>query len=341
MLAEHGPAMLADLARRSAAAPEDWRLRLELARTREELGQEEAAASARSEARLALEGELGGAPGAHSHALDPLLELLAREVSERAETIWSPLRVLSAESEEGAVLTPRFDHSLLAGGENPPSDRYRLGLECDLPEIVALRLEALTDPSLPNRGPGRAANGVFALVNWELRSGSADAPGELAPLLLHDAVADHPSERFPIRPRGWNITGATGVPRTAVFAAGPSEASESGHRLEVEMQFQRSEAYADQNLGCFRLSASSWPGALEWSRLRFDFEDAGHPPLARLALAYALLGEGEKAGASFAAALEAAGDEEASERIAAWAAAARDMEPPPSAPGSSEESERP
>ena len=59
-------------------------------------------------------------------------------------------------SAAGATLTRLPDGSVLAGGPNPAVDTYTI--EADDrpgPGSPALRLEALTDPSLPGHGPGR------------------------------------------------------------------------------------------------------------------------------------------------------------------------------------------
>ena len=67
-----------------------------------------------------------------------------------------------------AKLIKRPDHSILVSGKNPPTDTYTIKARSSLREITAIRLEALTDASLPAKGPGRAANGNIVLSDVEL-----------------------------------------------------------------------------------------------------------------------------------------------------------------------------
>jgi cytochrome c553 len=76
---------------------------------------------------------------------------------------WVLPRVASSKSAGGATLTPQPDGSVLLSGKNPTTETLTFVLTTDLAEIKSLRLEALAHPSLVKGGPGRAANGNFAL----------------------------------------------------------------------------------------------------------------------------------------------------------------------------------
>jgi len=78
---------------------------------------------------------------------------------------WQPLVPLEARSLAGTKLTIQSDHSILASGPNPPQETYLVTARFEQADVTAVRLEALTDPSLPIRGPGRAENGDFALTH--------------------------------------------------------------------------------------------------------------------------------------------------------------------------------
>jgi mono/diheme cytochrome c family protein len=78
---------------------------------------------------------------------------------------WVVPAIASMKSSGGATLTKRDDGSVLVGGPNPPRETLAFTLETNLKEITGLRIEALADPSLVKNGPGRAANGNFALTN--------------------------------------------------------------------------------------------------------------------------------------------------------------------------------
>ncbi|MEQ8768117.1 MAG: DUF1553 domain-containing protein [Planctomycetota bacterium] len=77
----------------------------------------------------------------------------------RAWRMWRP----EGEAESGARLVTGDDGSVMVSGAAPEQDLYRLSGTID-GALTALRLEALTDPSLPRNGPGRSAgNGNFVL----------------------------------------------------------------------------------------------------------------------------------------------------------------------------------
>ena len=79
---------------------------------------------------------------------------------------WVPLEPASARSEGNATLETLPDRSVKASGTNPDRDTYLITALTDLPEIRAIRLEALPDPSLPGSGSGRADGGRFVLSHF-------------------------------------------------------------------------------------------------------------------------------------------------------------------------------
>src|SRR5262249_55425738 len=76
---------------------------------------------------------------------------------------WTALRPAEMKSQNGATLTLQPDDSILASGENSGADTYTIATIAGLPNIVALKLEVLPDPSLPYQGPGRHESGNFQL----------------------------------------------------------------------------------------------------------------------------------------------------------------------------------
>ncbi|QOV91094.1 DUF1553 domain-containing protein [Humisphaera borealis] len=79
------------------------------------------------------------------------------------ESGWTTLKIASAKSAGGATLTSQPDGSILASGTLPKTDTYTVVAEGMTKGITAFRIEALTDDSLPSKGPGRAGNGSFIL----------------------------------------------------------------------------------------------------------------------------------------------------------------------------------
>lgn len=86
----------------------------------------------------------------------------------------------------GANLYPQEDGSFLVTGTVGGATHYIMMSNLKLDGITAVRVEALTDPMLPKRGPGWAPNGNFVLS--ELRV-------EAAPLSDVNALKNYPIER--------------------------------------------------------------------------------------------------------------------------------------------------
>ena len=101
-------------------------------------------------------------------------------------------------SAAGASLTRLPDGSILAGGPNPPVDTYTIEATSGLSGITGLRLEALTDPSLPNHGPGRYPHpphaGIFFLRSIHLSI--VAGPSAPVPVRLTRACADYSDPSF-------------------------------------------------------------------------------------------------------------------------------------------------
>jgi len=80
---------------------------------------------------------------------------------------WTVLDPIVFTSFNGTTLTKLSDHSILASGALPDTDVYTVKARTTLTGITGIRLEALTDPSLPNNGPGRQPlNGNFVLSEF-------------------------------------------------------------------------------------------------------------------------------------------------------------------------------
>ena len=58
-------------------------------------------------------------------------------------------------SNGGATLTRQDDGSILASGTSPDTDWFTFSAKTELKNIIAVRVEALADASLPKGGPGR------------------------------------------------------------------------------------------------------------------------------------------------------------------------------------------
>ncbi len=147
-------------------------------------------------------------------------QLEKSQVEWEAEMLAEPKRWVVLDPREfqatgGTTLTRLADRSLLASGATPELEEYVIRATIqpkDLKKITALRIEALTDQSLPRGGPGRDLYG-----NYILTTVVANADGK--PLTFADADWDNgvnkidkknffnPYEAGQVtdRPRGWLI----------------------------------------------------------------------------------------------------------------------------------------
>jgi WD40 repeat protein/serine/threonine protein kinase/tetratricopeptide (TPR) repeat protein len=246
--------------------------------------------AARAQARGLFEGMLAKQPENSVLAVELAQLLLAKQENLKA-TGWTVLKPLKAKSKLGATLSILPDDSILASGANPLKDRYRLVLTVGKNiDLAAVRLEALTHPSLPEMGPGRSPRGSFAQTSWNVTAASPDRKDPIT-LQFDNAWANPHTPGFPITPNGhWNISqGGEGRNCTAVWSMSKPVSLTAGTKLTFEMQFKESNDLRE-NLGCFRLSVSSDPAALGRERKRFavwSFAD----PWQQLAAAYHILGE--------------------------------------------------
>lgn len=185
---------------------------------------------------------------------------------------WNVLALEGVSSREGAAFTLQPDGSFLAGGANPGSDEYVSEAAIPPGGLRAVRLEALTDQSLPQQGPGRAANGNFALSDLRIeflagQGAPGDAPAQPQPVTISGAATTHQQNTGSLsvaasldddRDRtGWAVdAGGIGRDQAAVFRlAGPLEGP---GRLRITLRFHVNHQHA---LGRFRVSGSADPDA--------------------------------------------------------------------------------
>ena len=138
-------------------------------------------------------------------------------------TTWETLSPATFASSGGATLKRLDDSSLLASDVRPDTDTYTVTALAPLKKLTALRLEVLTDDSLPMRGPGRQDNGNLHLTEFEASVVDAEAP-EPTPVKFHKATADFDQSGWTsshaIDGNGataWGIHPAVGQSHSAVF----------------------------------------------------------------------------------------------------------------------------
>jgi mono/diheme cytochrome c family protein len=123
-------------------------------------------------------------------------------------SMWQVLTPAAVSSANGSSAKQLEDGSLLYSGDRPEKDVYTLEFDLKVEGISALRLELLTDDTLPFNGPGRQDNGNLHLSEIKLAVLPADG-GEAKPVEIASAQSDFDQA-------GWGVAAAIdGKPETA------------------------------------------------------------------------------------------------------------------------------
>lgn len=188
--------------------------------------------------------------------LDAAATAAADTSAEVATTKWLPAKIDSATVQGTSKLTTLDDGSLKSEGAVAAKETYEVLLSELPPSLTGVRLEALTDDTLPAKGPGTASNGNYVLTEFKVTLVSSD--GKELDLKLEKAVADHSQKDFDIAgaldknpANGWAALPEVGKPHEAVFQlAKPQEIKTE--RIKVTLAFQS--PHAQHNIGRFRLT---------------------------------------------------------------------------------------
>lgn len=186
----------------------------------------------------------------------------AWEASASRTPDWFVLDAADLKSSGGSVLVKQKDGSILATGKNPSPDIYTVTVNTDLMGITGFRLEVLTDPSLPAKGPGRAPNGNFVLSEFKVEFFKKDTKDKAKPVKLTRPQATFSQEGFNIAAAvdnnpatGWAIANEMGKNQVAVFESMQRPGFKEGTTLVFTLNQQF--AGKDHNIGKFRISATT------------------------------------------------------------------------------------
>jgi hypothetical protein len=175
---------------------------------------------------------------------------------------WTVLEPTMMKSKGGATFTWQPDHSILASGPNLSPEVYTVAAQTNLTDITGIRLEVLTDPSLPGSGPGRAAGGNFVLNEFKVEFSKIDGKDKPTPVKLTRPQATFSQDNFPIGnaidnnpATGWAIAPQFGRNHVAVFEVQNKFGFKDGTALTFTLNQQFSGK--EHNIGKFRLSATT------------------------------------------------------------------------------------
>lgn len=169
---------------------------------------------------------------------------------------WTILEISKITSKAGATFKPLDDSSYLAEGTNGDDDEYTITGSTSLERITAIRLDALSHPSMPHSGPGRAENGNFALSKIRVFIGdtnkvtitkaTADFQQNDKNLSIASSIDSDPKT-------GWAVDPQFGKDHSAMFTfAKPIELT-NGMTLKIVLDFHVNKQH---NIGRPRLSVT-------------------------------------------------------------------------------------
>lgn len=186
-----------------------------------------------------------------------------RAAVEEPGPLWTVLDPHEMKAAKGTTLTRQADKSILAGGPIPSPETYTIQAHTALKGITAIRLEVLTDPSLPQNGPGRPGNGNFVLHTFQVQAAPKKEPTKIQAVGLSKATADFSQEGFPVQgviagntPQngGWAVHPQLGRKHVAVFELKTPLSHDEGTTLTFTLLQQYG---SEHNIGRFRISATT------------------------------------------------------------------------------------
>jgi WD40 repeat protein len=179
---------------------------------------------------------------------------------------WSLLEPLSMSSQAGARFIAAADRRILLRETKGP-DSYDIALRPGLNRVTAIRLEALTDPSIASSGPGFPSNGNFVVNEFELFYKPDASTADWIKVRLKSAVADFAQQSFePAEAidgnsteleNGWAVSPrGRSIHWLVMQLATPIELTQAGSlRIVIACRYPN-----EHQLACFRVSATSADG---------------------------------------------------------------------------------
>jgi hypothetical protein len=207
---------------------------------------------------------------------------VARWEKERAalDASWKVVDVVEAFSAYGATLTRQADGSVLSGGERPDKDAYVITARSPTTRVTAVRLEVLTDPSLPQSGPGRADNGNLHLSDFTVTKMHTEGTGRRAQ--VKQATADFDQDGWAIagaldnKPEtSWGIHPQEGKPHFAIFELNEPVELKEGERLAFVLEQRQGSGHL---IGRLRLSVTGAPPPVRALKLSESIASALRTP---------------------------------------------------------------
>ena len=189
------------------------------------------------------------------------IRMAAWEESAKKDAQWTPLVASILSASNNAKLTQEADKAVFASGPNGKAS-YEFVADSTLPNVTALRLEALSDKRLPSKGPGRAPNGNFVVSQFIVEWHPLGLPQKTVRAAIQSAEADFSQGGYEVQSaidgtsaRGWAIVPRTGQSHTAIFQLHDVIAAPGVFTIHMEQNFPDGQ----HTLGRFRISVTNAP----------------------------------------------------------------------------------
>ena len=182
---------------------------------------------------------------------------------QRSEISWLPIEPNKLESTLGNTFDIRADKSILLKPKTG-KDVYTIFTDDTLNGTTAIRLEILSDPSLPANGPGLAVNGNLVLTEFEVEVSNPTQPDKWEKVKIASGAANISQAGFSVAQvidgnstnrGGWALANAIGKISWATFQLEkPLELpKDSKVRFKIFQNFDDT-----HQVGAFRISASQY-----------------------------------------------------------------------------------
>jgi hypothetical protein len=159
---------------------------------------------------------------------------------------WQIFDVQSATAQSARLIADRDGHVIYTGNK-VKDDVYTLKVITHQKGVRAFRLDALSDPTLPSKGPGLSDNGNFVLGDVKIIARPLDAKNKAkpVPLKLKAAQVSFEQKNYEFAKTldanpgtGWGVAPQMGKDHAAVYAIdGEAVGFDGGTAFEIQLRF--------------------------------------------------------------------------------------------------------
>ena len=189
---------------------------------------------------------------------------------------WTVLKPVNMESVSGTTLESDQTGAVLATGENPASETYKITLESSLNRITAFRMDVLPDDSMFFGGPGRHFGGNFHVHLVQYFEDDSESP-----LTMIDTSVDYDQfgtgrqgHSTPGVKRFWAVWGRLDEDHQTVMDLDKPLAEVKGRRFRVEVTSD-DPTFPQVSVGKMRFYANDSDGPITVNKYGF-YDAASH-----------------------------------------------------------------